>query len=102
MCATENTYTLARLEAPLKLSGPYSFSVISFVSFGPLVPLVPSQIRSKFSEGVSTRFLAACVPTNRHLVRDLIGLFLLVVGSVAIHLVYEDAHLFHFEKVDQL
>ena len=83
-------------------SQSYSFSVISFVSFGPLVPLVPSQIRSKFSEGVSTRFSAACVPTTRHLVRDLIGLFLLVVGSFAIRLVCEDARLFHFGKVGQL
>ena len=80
----------------------YSFLIISFVSFAPFIPLVPSRIRSKFSEGVSTRFSASSVPTTRHLVRDLIGLFLLVVGSVAIHLVHEDADLFHFEKVDLL
>ena len=48
-------------------SQSHSFSVISSVSFVPCVPsvpLVPSRIRSKFSEGVSTRFVFACVPTN--------------------------------------
>ena len=77
-------------------SQSYSFSVISFVSSAPFVPLAPNFLR------VSTRFSAACAPTSRHLVRDLIGLFFLVVGSVAIHLVYADANLFHFEKVEQL
>ena len=53
-------------------SQSHSFLVISSVSFVPSVPLVPSRIGSKFSEGVSTRFFLHVCPQTRHLDRDLI------------------------------
>ena len=80
MCVTENFLHLLLDWKRCSSSQSYPFSDIYFVSFAPFVPsvpLVPSKF-SKFSDGVSTRFSAACVATTRHLVRDLIGLFLLL------------------------
>ena len=50
---------------------------------------------------VSRRFSAACVLTTRHLVRDLIGLFLLLSAVSQSILFTQLQNLFHFEKVDQ-
>ena len=80
-CATENTYTSARLEALSKLS------VVIILSHSYHF----HQIFCGFWVLFSTR----------HLVRDFIGLFLLVVGSVAIHLVHVNANLFLSRKIDQ-
>ena len=74
-CATENTYTPARLEAPFKLS------VVIFLehSYRSLQHLSP------------TRHL---VRSDLHLIRDIVEIVLLVVGSAAIHLVHANANLF--------
>ena len=80
-CATENTYTPARLEALYKLS------IVTILSHSYHVHQIVCGFWVLFS--------------TRHLVRDLIGLFLLVVGSVAIHLVHVNANLFLTRKIDQ-
>ena len=75
-CATENTYTPARLEALSKLS------VVTLLSH--------SYHSHQF-------FLLRLYPKTRHLVRDVlhpVEMFLLVVGSVAIRLVHADVDLF--------
>ena len=85
-CATENAYTPARLEALFKpsvvaiLSHSYHFHHI-FCGLWVLFP---------------TRHLVRCV---RHLFRDLIGFFLLVVGNVAIHLVHANVNLFSLGRL---
>ena len=81
-CATEITHNPARLEALVKLS------VVTILS------------HSYHFHQIFCGFVGALSP-NRHLVRDLIGLFLLVVGSVAIHLVYANANLFLSRNIDQ-
>ena len=80
-CATENTYTPARLEALFKLSVVtiLRHSYHSLQNFCGLWVLSPS----------------------RHLVRDLIELFLLVACSVAVPLVHLNANLFLSRKIDQ-
>ena len=79
-CATESTYTHARLEALFKLS------VVAILS--------PSYHFHQIFCGLwvlsPTRHLVRHV---LHLVRDLVEMFLLVVGSVAIRLVYVNANL---------
>ena len=72
-CATENTYTPARLSP---------FSVIRI-------------LRSKISAGCGV------LSPTRHLVRDLIELLLLVVCSVPVHLVHVSVNLFLSRKIDQ-
>ena len=57
--------------------------------------LIRTVSKTKFSVGFGCSF------STRHLVRDLTGLFLLVVGSVAIHLVHVNANLFDSPKIDQ-
>ena len=72
-CATENSYTPARLEAVVKLS------VVTILSHS-----------YPFHQILCGLWVLS--PT-RHLFRDLIGLFLLVVGSVAIPLIHANANL---------
>ena len=74
-CATENTYTPARLEALFKLS-------------------VVTILRHSYH-------FHQIFCGMRHPVRDLIELFLLVVCSVASHLVHVNVSLFLFWKIDQ-
>ena len=74
LCATENTYNPARLETLFKLS------VVTFH-------------RHLYRSLQHFCGLWVLCPT-RHLVRDLIEIFLLVVGGVAIRLVQANANLF--------
>ena len=76
---TENTYKPARLEALFKLSVVLLLSHLFRVIRAIQTICTTRTIQIfQISEGASTRFSAACVPTTRHLVRDLIGLFLLL------------------------
>ena len=78
-CATENTYTPARLEALFTVVTILSHSYHFHQIFCGLWVLSPT----------------------RHLVRDLIEMFLLAACSVAIHLVHVNANLFLSRKTDQ-
>ena len=79
---TENTYTPARLEALFKLS------VVTILSHS-----------YHFHQSFCGLWVFS--PT-RHLVRDLIELFMPAAYSVAINLVHVSANLFLSRKIDQL
>ena len=88
-CATENTYTPPRLEALFKLSDVIILrhlyhSLQQFCLFWMFCPISSSCSTRSSSQSRSHRFS------------------LLVVGSVAIHFVYVNAHLFLSRKIDQL
>ena len=88
-CATENSYTPPRLEALFKLSGRRHSQ--AFVSFAPTSLRVLGALSN--SSSCSTRSSSR---SRSH------RFSLLVVGSVAIHLVYVNTHLFLSLKIDQL
>ena len=87
-CATENTYTSARLEALSKLS------VVTILSHS--YHFHQKKCCCGFWVLFPTRHLVRDVPSPRSMRSH--GIFLLVVGSVAIRLVHADVDLFLFSE----